>query len=109
MSEIRLSPAAEAHLRALEAFYIEKNRPAAILKLFSNLEYVSNPENLIKFHFFEFPRPYPKIKIPRVTWLNYNNYWFGFDVNNPMQIVASIHGSASFTRQTRHLRSPAKP
>jgi len=109
MPGIRLTPDADGQLTALVDFYKKKARPAAVLKLYSTLDHVSDPDNLPKSRFFDAPRPYPRLKFVGVTWTTHNGYWFGFVLTDPIRIVAIIYGSADFMRQTRHLRRSATP
>ncbi len=109
MPGIKLTPDANGQFSALVNFYKKKIRPAAVLKLYSTLDHVADPDNLPGLRFFDAPRPYPRLRIAGVTWTTHNGYWFGFDLTHPIQIVAIIYGSADFMRQTRHLRRPATP
>jgi hypothetical protein len=92
----------------LIGFYARKNRPEAIVKLIDNLEFVSYPANIPRDQLKPYPAVYRRLTLPGVAWLEHENYWFAFAVSerrSPLQILAVINASASFRRQTRHLRS----
>ena len=81
---IALTPEADARVRALERFYIEKRRPQALRNLGhalaeAGLIIMNAPERGLPA-----PRPYPAAASPGLSWLKRGGYWIAYDPAMPI-------------------------
>ncbi len=85
---IVLSPEAEAHIAALERFYIERERPQAL----RNLEHALAEASLVILNAPErgalAPRPYPELAVLNLSWLKRGRYWIAYDPVGP--VIAGV-------------------
>jgi plasmid stabilization system protein ParE len=85
---IALTPEADAHVRALERFYIEKRRPQALRNLGhalaeASLIIMNAPERGLPA-----PRPYPALASLGLSWLKRGRYWIAYAPSVP--IIAGV-------------------
>jgi plasmid stabilization system protein ParE len=85
---IALSPEADAQVRALERFYIEKQRPQALRNLGhalaeASLIIMNTPERGLPA-----PRPYPALASLGLSWLKRGRYWIAYNAGIP--IIAGV-------------------
>lgn len=85
---IALTPEASAQLAALERYYIDKERPAAL----RNLGHALAEASLIIINAPErgapAPRPYPELASLGLLWLKCGRYWVAYNTTGP--IVAGV-------------------
>jgi plasmid stabilization system protein ParE len=85
---IALSPEADAQVRALERFYIEKQRPQALRNLGhalaeASLIIMNAPERGLPA-----PRPYPALASLGLSGLNRGRCWIAYNADIP--IIAGV-------------------
>lgn len=85
---ISLTPEASAQLDEFERYYIEQQRPQALL----NLGYALAEASLVILNApqrgLAAPRPYPELASLELLWLKRGRYWVAYDPAGP--IIAGI-------------------